>query len=107
MFSHELTIALAAVHDAAEMVMRVYATEFSVQYKGRNDPVTEADRIANAAIVAVLHRAFPGDAVCAEEASAEESIAAASRCGRCWFVDPLDGTREFVSRNGEFCVMVG
>ncbi len=87
--------------------MRVYATEFSVEYKGRNDPVTEADRIANAAIVDALHRVFPDDAVCAEEADVDDSSAAAARGGRCWFVDPLDGTREFVSRNGEFCVMVG
>ena len=107
MFDRELAVALKAVNDAAQIIMRVYATEFSVHFKGRNDPVTEADRTANVAIVAALQAAFPDDAICAEEASDAESLAAARRGGRCWFVDPLDGTREFVSRNGEFCVMVG
>jgi 3'(2'), 5'-bisphosphate nucleotidase len=45
--------------------------------------------------------------VCAEESAVEDSARAAAKGGRCWFVDPLDGTKEFVSRNGEFCVMVG
>ena len=107
MFERELEVARAAVREAADIVMRVYASDFAVQYKGRNDPVTDADRRANAAIVDMLRGAFPDDAICAEEATSEESIAAARRGGRCWFVDPLDGTREFVARNGEFCVMVG
>jgi 3'(2'), 5'-bisphosphate nucleotidase len=103
----ELSVALSAARDAAALVMRVYASDFGVEFKGRNDPVTEADREANALIVHAIGEAFPGDAICAEENSADDNVAAASRGGRCWFVDPLDGTREFVSRNGEFCVMVG
>jgi 3'(2'), 5'-bisphosphate nucleotidase len=87
--------------------MRVYASDFAVQYKGRNDPVTDADRRANSAIVDALRAAFPADGICAEEGTNEEALAAAKKGGRCWFVDPLDGTREFVARNGEFCVMVG
>jgi 3'(2'), 5'-bisphosphate nucleotidase len=107
MFERELQIARAAVNDAADLVMRVYASDFAVQYKGRNDPVTDADRRANAAIVDAIRAAFPDDGICAEEGTNEEALAAAKNGGRCWFVDPLDGTREFVSRNGEFCVMVG
>ena len=84
--------------------MDVYATDFSVAYKAKADPVTEADTRANAYIVEELRKAFPGDGIVAEE-SKDQSDALAS--GRCWYVDPVDGTREFVARNGEFAVMLG
>jgi 3'(2'), 5'-bisphosphate nucleotidase len=103
----EIEVALAAARAAAELIRGVYSTDFAVEWKGHRDPVTEADKRANALIVEALTRAFPDDHVCAEEGEAAQSSRAASRGGRCWFVDPLDGTREFVDRNGEFCVMVG
>lgn len=107
MYERELSVALAAARQAAAAVMDVYATEFAVDYKDRNDPVTEADRRANDLIVSALRAAFPSDEVCSEEGPIEQCLRAASRGGRSWFVDPLDGTREFVAKNGEFCVMVG
>lgn len=106
-YERELGVALAAAREAASLIAAVYATDFAVDWKGVGDPVTEADRAANARILERLAAAFPDDPVCAEESSLEDSARAAARGGRCWFVDPLDGTREFVSRNGEFCVMVG
>ena len=84
--------------------MEVYATDFSVAYKDEADPVTEADTRANAYIVEELRKAFPKDGIVAEE---NEDNSDALRSGRCWYVDPLDGTREFVARNGEFSVMLG
>ena len=69
--------------------------------------MTEADREANAAIVSFLRARCPDDAVCAEENPIEDNLRNLARGGRCWFVDPIDGTREFIARNGEFCVMVG
>jgi 3'(2'), 5'-bisphosphate nucleotidase len=107
MLKQELTVALQAARTAADIVMKIYATDFNVDFKGRNDPVTEADRLANEAIIESIGRAFPDDGICAEESPATECLAAAGRGGRCWFIDPLDGTREFVSKNGEFCVMIG
>lgn len=106
-FERELSLALDAARAASEVIREVYATEFAVEWKGRGDPVTTADKRANALLVEMISRAFPDDAICAEEADAEHSSQAAARGGRCWFVDPLDGTKEFVDRNGEFCVMVG
>ena len=103
----EAEAAVAAVRLAAAAVMRVYATKFGVEYKGdraANDPVTEADHAANLAIVDALSRAFPTDAIVTEETALPAGF---ERAHRCWFVDPLDGTRDFVARNGEFCVMVG
>lgn len=84
--------------------MDVYATDFSVSFKAKSDPVTEADTRANAYIVSELRKAFPDDGIVAEE-TADQS--AALEPGRCWYVDPLDGTKEFVARNGEFSVMLG
>ena len=84
--------------------MEVYATDFSVAYKAKADPVTEADTRANAYIVEKLRNAFPQDGIVAEE---NKDNSDALLPGRCWYVDPLDGTREFVARNGEFSVMLG
>ena len=106
-FTREIEVALAAARAAADRVRDLYASGVEVAWKGHDDPVTTADREANALIVAALRAAFPGDGLCAEESDAAESADAAARGGRCWFVDPLDGTKDFVQRNGEFCVMVG
>lgn len=99
----ELLIAIAA--DAAVEVMRVYETPFHVDYKGPYDPVTEADRKANDLICARLADSFPAAAIVAEE-SAPETFAGFRDAERIFFVDPVDGTAEFVQRNGEFVVMI-
>ncbi|WP_437539745.1 3'(2'),5'-bisphosphate nucleotidase CysQ [Sorangium sp. So ce726] len=93
---------------AAAIVMDVYATPFAVEMKGPGDPVTRADREANALICSRLEAAFPGEAILAEESvPTGDELAARLRKERVFFVDPLDGTREFADRNGEFAVMIG
>ena len=104
MLSREIAEAVRIAREAGAILMDVYATDFGVSYKSKSDPVTEADTRANAYIVGELKKAFPGDGVVAEE-SADRSDAL--RGGRCWYVDPVDGTKEFVARNGEFAVMLG
>jgi 3'(2'), 5'-bisphosphate nucleotidase len=99
-------VALAAAREAAELVMRVYAAPFEVEYKGKDDPVTRADKESNALLCARLERAFPGVPIVAEE-SDPKTYAEYTRAPAAWFVDPLDGTREFVAHNGEFAVMIG
>jgi 3'(2'), 5'-bisphosphate nucleotidase len=84
----------------------VYAGSFDVEYKVADDPVTRADREANALICAALTRAYPGVPIVAEE-SDKSTYAGFSAAPSAWFVDPLDGTRDFVARNGEFAVMIG
>lgn len=91
---------------AAKVVMQVYAGPFGVDYKGPSDPVTLADRLANELIVTQLQREFPGVPVVAEE-SDPASFADFRKSQQVFFVDPVDGTREFVDRNGEFAVMIG
>jgi 3'(2'), 5'-bisphosphate nucleotidase len=105
--SRSLLETLAAVTAAAgRIVLDVYGGEFRVEFKGPDDPVTAADRRANAALVQGLAAAFPGVPVVAEE-SDRAAYERYWEAGRILFVDPLDGTREFVDRNGEFAVMVG
>jgi 3'(2'), 5'-bisphosphate nucleotidase len=91
---------------AAAVVREVYDTPFSVDYKGPRDPVTDADRRANVLICEELARSFPGVPVVAEE-SDPASFAGYRVADTVFFVDPLDGTREFIDRNGEFVVMIG
>jgi 3'(2'), 5'-bisphosphate nucleotidase len=100
----EILIRVAA--EAAQVVCEVYETPFQVDYKTPEDPVTEADRRANALICKELARYFPDVPIVAEE-SDEQSFAGFRNAERIFFVDPVDGTREFVDRNGEFVVMIG
>lgn len=92
--------------EAAALIRGVYGTKFSVDFKAPYDPVTEADRQANELICERLAQHFPGVPVVAEE-SDPLRFAGYRDAERIFFVDPLDGTREFVARNGEFVVMIG
>jgi 3'(2'), 5'-bisphosphate nucleotidase len=92
--------------EAAKLVAEVYATPFAVDFKGPADPVTEADRRANELIVTRLSREFPGVPVVAEE-SHPDAFANFAASNEIFFVDPVDGTNEFVERTDEFVVMIG
>jgi len=104
MLNREIAEAARIAQRAGVILMDIYGTDFDVAYKAEADPVTEADTKANAYIVAELEKAFPDDGIVAEETEDETD---ALKAGRCWYVDPLDGTKEFVARNGEFSVMLG
>jgi 3'(2'), 5'-bisphosphate nucleotidase len=89
---------------AAQEVMAVYATNFTVASKEDASPVTLADQRAEAVILEGLAKIEPGVGVIAEEAY---SRGQAGTAGDTFFlVDPLDGTREFIGRNGEFTVNI-
>jgi 3'(2'), 5'-bisphosphate nucleotidase len=102
LLDHLLEITVAA----ASEILKVYQTDFGVDYKSPQDPVTDADRRANALISARLLELMPDVPVVAEE-SEPGSFARFRESERIFFVDPLDGTRDFVARNGEFVVMIG
>jgi 3'(2'), 5'-bisphosphate nucleotidase len=97
-----LNIALAA----SEEILRVYDQGFEVHFKGEDDPVTTADRAANTLICNALSQRFPNVPIVAEE-SEPESYEAFAKADRAFFVDPIDGTREFIARTDEFVVMIG
>jgi 3'(2'), 5'-bisphosphate nucleotidase len=100
----ETLVRIAA--EAAVLVEAVYERPFAVEYKGPQDPVTEADRRANDLICERLAAEFPGIPVVAEE-SPEESFAEFRSAPDVFFVDPVDGTNEFIERRPEFVVMIG
>jgi 3'(2'), 5'-bisphosphate nucleotidase len=102
-YSTELETARRLARLAGDAAMRHYGTSESVD-KGGNSPVTAADHAANDVIVAGLRSRFRGDAILSEE-SADSDARRTAR--RVWIVDPLDGTKEFLSRNGEFSIMIG
>lgn len=94
----------ALARAAGRVILEVYATDFAVRDKADASPVTEADARAEALIVPALRQLAPAVAVVAEEAMAGGDQPATGR--RFWLVDPLDGTREFIQRNGEFTVNI-
>lgn len=104
MFEREITEARRLCLEAGRIIVDLYGEDIEVGYKGASDPVTEADTRVNAHVTRELRRLFPQDGVVAEET---EDQSDALRKGRCWYVDPLDGTKEFIARNGEFAVMIG
>lgn len=98
---HVITIAELA----GEKILEIYASEFAITHKDDNTPLTEADMAAHNCIVKELTALTPDLPILSEE-SAKISFAERSQWTRYWLVDPLDGTREFIKRNGEFTVNI-
>ena len=89
--------------EAGDVIMAIYeGPDFEVRAKGDSSPVTEADEAADAVISAGLTGAFPDVPLITEEQAASHAISAESFL----IVDPLDGTKEFVQRRGDFTVNI-
>jgi 3'(2'), 5'-bisphosphate nucleotidase len=99
-----LDAVMAAARAAGQVIMDVYATDFTVRGKDDASPVTEADEKAEAVILAALAQIAPEIPAISEEAASKGHIPEGGQ--RFWLVDPLDGTKEFISRNGEFTVNI-
>ena len=97
---------LKLVEEAAAAIMAVYATSHDVEYKADDSPITRADRAAHELLNRGLARLAPAIPVLSEESEATHAHAVRSNWQQLWLVDPLDGTKEFISRNGEFTVNV-
>lgn len=96
---------LPLAHEAGAAIMAVYATPFTTRSKDDRSPVTDADDAAETIILAGLRRLTPDIPVVAEELAARGEAPQIGD-GPFWLVDPLDGTREFIERNGEFTVNI-
>ena len=99
-----LEAVIGIARQAGAVVMEVYATDFAVRGKDDASPVTQADERAEALIVPALAALLPDVPIVAEEAVAKGQVPEVG--ARFWLVDPLDGTKEFISRNGEFTVNI-
>src|SRR6266851_4165016 len=100
-----LDIARAAAHEAGEAILEIYRQDFAVWRKADDSPVTRADERAEAIIEQRLAATVPDIPVIAEEGCAAHGLPSAAP-PRFWLVDPLDGTKEFIRRNGEFTVNI-
>jgi 3'(2'), 5'-bisphosphate nucleotidase len=89
---------------AGELVMGWFRGEYAVEDKG-GQPVTVADEQSNELIVNAIHERFPDDAIVAEETPLTDDVWRDAK--RCWVIDPLDGTSDFVKGREGFAVMIG
>lgn len=99
MYEKELEAAIKAAKRAETKIKEIYKTDFAVEIKGDDSPVTLADKTADAMIREDLSKEFPDYGFLTEE-----SVDTKERLKKkaIWIVDPVDGTKEFVSRNGQF-----
>ena len=96
--------AIALARDAAAAILGIYDSAFAVEHKADASPLTAADLASHRILVEGLERLTPDIPVLSEEAAEDATWNLRQQWQRLWLVDPLDGTREFVKRNGEFTV---
>jgi len=101
--NQDLKIAIQAAIDAGTEIMKVYNSDFSYELKSDTSPLTIADKNANDIINKYLIQT--GIPIISEE-NAQIDFEERKNWNRCWIVDPLDGTKEFIKRNGEFTVNI-
>ncbi|HEY0261706.1 MAG TPA: 3'(2'),5'-bisphosphate nucleotidase CysQ [Chitinophagales bacterium] len=90
---------------AGEAIIQIYAQDISVEYKSDKSPVTLADQNANEIIVSSLQKHFPEIPIISEESPIVD-FSERQNWQRLWLIDPLDGTKEFIKKNGEFTVNI-
>ncbi|QIE58254.1 3'(2'),5'-bisphosphate nucleotidase CysQ [Rasiella rasia] len=98
-----LDTAIKASIKAGDEILKIYATNFEVETKGDDSPLTRADQNANTVINAYLQ---PTSIPIISEENKQTEYEERRHWTQCWIVDPLDGTKEFVKRNGEFTVNI-
>jgi len=102
-----LNAVIDIAREAGAAIMNVYAGDFTVDHKEDNSPLTQADQAAHRIITTALQKLTPGIPVLSEESSPEfHDFKTRQQWSQFWLVDPLDGTREFINRNGEFTVNI-
>ena len=97
--------ALELAQEAGRRILEVYQSDFAVSRKDDESPLTQADLASHSLIVEELARRTP-QLPCLSEEAADIPYAVRRTWHRYWLVDPLDGTKEFVKRNGEFTVNI-
>ncbi|OUS01703.1 3'(2'),5'-bisphosphate nucleotidase [Flavobacteriales bacterium 33_180_T64] len=101
--NENLKIAIEASLNAGEVIMQVYNTTFDVEIKDDKSPLTEADKRANDIINSFLQ---PTPIPIISEENKQIDYSVRKDWDTCWIVDPVDGTKEFIKRNGEFTVNI-
>jgi 3'(2'), 5'-bisphosphate nucleotidase len=91
--------------DAAEAIMQIYSGDFDVEYKADSSPLTVADRKSNEIICSSLRERYPDIPILSEE-NAQVPYEERKEWKHYWCIDPIDGTKEFIKRNGEFTINI-
>ena len=91
---------------AGAAIMKVYAQDFTVTLKDDASPFTEADQQSNEIITRLLTEAHPDIPIISEEMATQVEYETRKKWPRFWLVDPLDGSKEFIKKNGQFCVII-
>ena len=104
-YEKELQVAIEAVNAVRDVILDVYnSPDLGVEIKEDNSPVTKADKAADKIIRQILSNAFPNYALLTEESLVDKKRL---ENDYVWIVDPVDGTKDFVAKNGEFTVNIG
>jgi 3'(2'), 5'-bisphosphate nucleotidase len=104
-YAREIAVARELALQAGALILRYRGTGVDVDKKAGDEPVTRADREASELIVAGLAQAFPKDIIISEEAADDPRRLEPGN--RVWFIDPLDGTKDFIRNLPGFAVMIG
>ena len=105
-----LRTSVVAALEAGRKILEIYQRDFAIEYKDDKTPLTEADLASSEIITAILREDFPHVGIlCEEEADyCDENGVRPRLLNRyCFIVDPIDGTKEFIKKNGEFTISIG
>ena len=91
--------------EAGKAILEIYNTSYNVEYKADNSPLTDADKKSNDVICTYLKKNFPKTPLLSEEGT-HITYETRRQWPKFWLIDPLDGTKEFIKRNGEFTVNI-
>ena len=109
MLEKELEVAVKLAYQTGARILEYYALEIIAEEKLGADnflePVTAADREASQIIVEGIEAAFPDDGILSEEEVDDAEVRGAAK--RVWIIDPIDGTKGFIEKNGDFGVQIG
>jgi len=98
-----LEIAIIAALEAGEEILKIYKKDFNIEFKDDKSPLTEADLASNKIIISHLKKT---DIPIISEENKQLPYIVRQKWKQCWIVDPIDGTKEFIKKNGEFTVNI-
>ncbi len=102
--NRELAAEICAIgRDAAVAVMSVYQSQFTIEHKADATPVTDADKKSHDIIVSGIEKLTPDVAIISEESHCKPAVSAGQSF---WLVDPLDGTKSFIAKDGQFTINI-
>lgn len=102
-YSKELNVLIPLLKDIGKEIMQIYNTDFSHELKDDKSPLTEADLLSDKLLVEKLSKEFPEYGIISEEFENHPQVYSKEKI---WILDPLDGTKDFVQKTGEFSIMV-